>query len=307
MISQMADLTASRRLPHQDHAEGLPESGITHADVDHLMIYDAFAQPIPSTVSRTSGSSGGARPASLLPRGIPPPAGDFRSTPTVVGSPIPTPACTACLRCRNPYANSAGWRPPRLTGCASVWCTGWAACLLRPAPSCSATKRPDRHRRGLEGPGGRRAFSVAAAPSLLNRANLSFRKEGAAKCAAGHGQTGRLVGPRSEARPVAARSGPPEVRPGALGLMGMGRTAGRVDRGLPDDGDGGRDVRARRSTRSARGPATAQWPAAYRFFAAPMDFTAGEGMGTVLGTRAALTWLRGYEAARSYVPSSEAS
>ncbi len=45
----------------------------------------------------------------------------------------------------------------------------------------------------------------------------------------------------------------------------------------------------------------------YRFFAAPMDFTAGEGMGTVLGTRAALTWLRGYEAARSYVSSSEAS
>jgi hypothetical protein len=41
----------------------------------------------------------------------------------------------------------------------------------------------------------------------------------------------------------------------------------------------------------------------YRFFAAPMDFAAGEGMGTVIGTRAALTWLRGYEAARSVVAS----
>jgi hypothetical protein len=35
----------------------------------------------------------------------------------------------------------------------------------------------------------------------------------------------------------------------------------------------------------------------YRFFSAPMDFDADEGLGTVIGTRAALTWLRGYEAA----------
>jgi hypothetical protein len=35
----------------------------------------------------------------------------------------------------------------------------------------------------------------------------------------------------------------------------------------------------------------------YRFFSTPMDFDAGEGLGTVIGTRAALTWLRGYEAA----------
>jgi hypothetical protein len=43
----------------------------------------------------------------------------------------------------------------------------------------------------------------------------------------------------------------------------------------------------------------------YRFFPTPMDFAAGEGMGTVIGTRAALTWLRGYEAARSCIASSE--
>jgi hypothetical protein len=36
----------------------------------------------------------------------------------------------------------------------------------------------------------------------------------------------------------------------------------------------------------------------YRFFSIPTDFFAGDGMGTVIGTRAALTWLRGYEAAR---------
>jgi hypothetical protein len=35
----------------------------------------------------------------------------------------------------------------------------------------------------------------------------------------------------------------------------------------------------------------------YRFFSTPMDFDAGDGLGTVIGTRAALTWLRGYEAA----------
>jgi hypothetical protein len=39
----------------------------------------------------------------------------------------------------------------------------------------------------------------------------------------------------------------------------------------------------------------------YRFFPTPMDFGAGEGLGTVIGTRAALTWLRGYEAARDFV------
>jgi hypothetical protein len=36
----------------------------------------------------------------------------------------------------------------------------------------------------------------------------------------------------------------------------------------------------------------------YRFFSIPTDFFASDGMGTVIGTRSALTWLRGYEAAR---------
>ena len=233
MISQMADLTTSRAF-RTAAPKAFAESGITHGrrrppdDLRRLRSQSHLRARGP----RVRRAGRGRRIYCLgehRPR-----RESSRSTPTVVGCPTPTPACTACSRCRNPSARSAAWRPPRWTASASAWCTGWAASLLRPAPSCSATKRPDRHRRGLEGPGGRRAFSVAAAPSLLNRANLSFRKEGAAKCAAGHGQTGRLVGPRSEARPVAARCRP---------TGGPARHAG------PDGNGAYRPSRGSRSTR----------------------------------------------------------
>ena len=42
MISQMADFTSSRAF-RVAGAKAFAEAGITHADVDHLMIYDAFA------------------------------------------------------------------------------------------------------------------------------------------------------------------------------------------------------------------------------------------------------------------------
>ena len=42
MISQMADFTSSRAF-RVAGAKAFEESGITHKDVDHLMIYDAFA------------------------------------------------------------------------------------------------------------------------------------------------------------------------------------------------------------------------------------------------------------------------
>lgn len=35
----------------------------------------------------------------------------------------------------------------------------------------------------------------------------------------------------------------------------------------------------------------------YRFFIEPTDYFAGSGMGTVLGLKDAVTWLRGYQAA----------
>jgi acetyl-CoA acetyltransferase len=42
MISQMEDMTSSRAF-RVSGARAFAEAGITHADVDHLMIYDAFA------------------------------------------------------------------------------------------------------------------------------------------------------------------------------------------------------------------------------------------------------------------------
>ena len=42
MISQMADFTTSRAF-RVAGAKAFAEAGIRHADVDHLMIYDAFA------------------------------------------------------------------------------------------------------------------------------------------------------------------------------------------------------------------------------------------------------------------------
>lgn len=41
-ISQMADMTSSRAFRHSGR-QAFDSAGITHADVDHLMIYDAFA------------------------------------------------------------------------------------------------------------------------------------------------------------------------------------------------------------------------------------------------------------------------
>jgi len=42
MVSQMADFTSSRAFRVAGH-KAFDEAGITHNDVDHLMIYDAFA------------------------------------------------------------------------------------------------------------------------------------------------------------------------------------------------------------------------------------------------------------------------
>jgi acetyl-CoA acetyltransferase len=42
MVSQMADFTSSRAF-RVTGAKAFAEAGITHNDVDHLMIYDAFA------------------------------------------------------------------------------------------------------------------------------------------------------------------------------------------------------------------------------------------------------------------------
>jgi hypothetical protein len=36
----------------------------------------------------------------------------------------------------------------------------------------------------------------------------------------------------------------------------------------------------------------------YRFFAVPMDYFAGKGLGTCLGAKESMTWLDGYEAGK---------
>ena len=44
MVSQMGDFTSSHAF-RVGGAKAFAEAGITHNDVDHLMIYDAFARP----------------------------------------------------------------------------------------------------------------------------------------------------------------------------------------------------------------------------------------------------------------------
>jgi acetyl-CoA acetyltransferase len=70
MVSQMEDFTSSRAF-RVAGAKAFAEAGITHNDVDHLMIYDAF----------THLSCRAARPAPSSPSATPPPAANCRSTP----------------------------------------------------------------------------------------------------------------------------------------------------------------------------------------------------------------------------------
>jgi hypothetical protein len=49
----------------------------------------------------------------------------------------------------------------------------------------------------------------------------------------------------------------------------------------------------------ARYRARSGTPAKFRFFTEPSDFHAGDGLGTVIGPRNALTWLRGFQAAKT--------
>ena len=98
MVSQMEDFTTSRAFRVSGRA-AFAEAGIRHDDVDHLMIYDAFAHlPIY-----------GLEDLGFVPRGeagrfiweeTRARAGSSRSTPTAADCPTRTPACTACSRCR---------------------------------------------------------------------------------------------------------------------------------------------------------------------------------------------------------------
>ena len=88
------------------------EAGITHKDVDHLMIYDAFAH-LPLYGSRTWAFASAARRQPSSARATRRRAAGCRSTPTAGASATCTPACTACMRCRRACARCAARPRPR--------------------------------------------------------------------------------------------------------------------------------------------------------------------------------------------------
>jgi len=126
------------------------EAGITHSDVDHLMIYDApcslpgqASRICRSTASRIWTSSRAAKPAPSSPTATPPPAVSCRSTPMAAASPTCIPACTPCRRA---CARCAASPPPKSPPPGSRSATASAACSPQAARSSCPTSRlkPDR-------------------------------------------------------------------------------------------------------------------------------------------------------------------
>ena len=72
MVSQMQDFTSSRAF-RVAGPKAFAEAGITHKDVDHMMIYDAFAH-LPIYGLEDLALLDAARPAPLLRSAIPPQA-----------------------------------------------------------------------------------------------------------------------------------------------------------------------------------------------------------------------------------------
>jgi acetyl-CoA acetyltransferase len=139
MVSQMEDFTSSRAF-RVAGPKAFAEAGITHNDVDHLMIYDAFAHlPIY-----------GLEDLGFVPRGE---AGAFiTERNTALGGKLPLntnggglsyvhPACTACTHCRRACPRCATPPPPKSPAPRSRSATVWAACSPPPARSSCRTSR----------------------------------------------------------------------------------------------------------------------------------------------------------------------
>jgi hypothetical protein len=139
MVSQMADFTSSRAF-RVAGTKAFAEAGITHKDVNHLMIYDAFAH-LPIYGLEDLGFGRAARPAPSSPSATPPPEANCRSTPMAAASPTCIPACTACMRCRRACARCAAPPPPRSPTPRSRSATASAACSPLPAPSSCRMSR----------------------------------------------------------------------------------------------------------------------------------------------------------------------
>jgi acetyl-CoA acetyltransferase len=137
MVSQMEDLTSSRAF-RVAGPKAFAEAGITHKDVDHLMIYDAFAHlPIY-----------GLEDLGFVPRGE---AGRFiAERNTAPGGKLPLNTNGGGLSCMHSgmYAlqesvrQMRGTAPPKSPAPRSRSATASAACSPPPARSSCRTRRP---------------------------------------------------------------------------------------------------------------------------------------------------------------------
>src|SRR5204862_6859758 len=146
MVSQMEDFTSSRAF-RVAGPTAFAEAGITHNDVDHLMIYDA-----PCSLPGAGFAHlpiYGLEDLGFVPRGD---AGAFiaernttsaancRSTPTAAASPTCIPACTACMPCRRACDRCAASPRRRCPAPSSRCATASAGCLPPPARSSWRTR-----------------------------------------------------------------------------------------------------------------------------------------------------------------------
>jgi acetyl-CoA acetyltransferase len=150
MVSQMKDFTSSRAF-RVAGPKAFAEAGITHKDVDHLMIYDA-----PCSLPGASFAHlpiYGLEDLGFVPRGEAgafiaghntTPAANCRSTPTAAASPTCIPACTACTHCRRACARCAAPPPRKSPAPRSRSATVSAACSPPRARSSCRTRRSSR-------------------------------------------------------------------------------------------------------------------------------------------------------------------
>ena len=140
MVSLMDDMTSSKGFKRASK-QAFEESGIKHADVDHLMIYDAFAH-LPLYGLEDLGFVGrGEVPSSRL--ATPDRGESCRSTPTAAAFFTPIPACMACSPFSRRCVNSGAKPINRSMGSRPAWCRASAACSPRPRPWCCRIRSRD--------------------------------------------------------------------------------------------------------------------------------------------------------------------
>ena len=140
IVSQMEDFTTSKAF-RVSGKKAFDEAGISHADVDHLMIYDAFAhlplygledlgfcKPGEAAASSRERNTAHRRQAAAEHQ-------RRRACPTC------TRACTACTPCRRACGRCAASPRPRSRARRSRSATASAACSAPPARSSVRTKR----------------------------------------------------------------------------------------------------------------------------------------------------------------------